>query len=75
MSEQRLEVHPVHVPGATEAQARARMAEAERGHAVGRVRRSGGAGNANMDDPVRDDLRWQYAGAQEQWDIITQKGR
>ena len=74
MSEQRLEVHPVYVPGATEAQARTRMAETERGCAVGRIRRGGGAGDANMDDPVRDDLRWQYAGAQEQWDIIT-KGR
>ena len=74
MSEQRLEVHPVHVPGAAEAQARARMAEAERGDAAGRIRRSGGAEYASVDDPVRDDLRWQYAGAQEQWDIIT-KGR
>ena len=74
MSEQRLEVHPVHVPGATEAQARARMAAAERGHAASGVRRGDGSGDANVDDPVRDDLRWQYAGAQEQWEIIT-KGR
>lgn len=67
-------IRRLHIPRLSETSARARVAKAKRADAVGGVHGRVGVVNARVDDPVRDDLRWQYAGAQEQWDIIT-KGR